>query len=193
MSPATDSSCVGEVDPIPSRPLLSRRIPSVRVVPPFRVENVRTEVVPDIEVRIEAILAVEVASPDPDSFINKSPAPIPSEAEELAVCEILKTSTTELLFVSAIAADNAKIPSRDVVAKSDEEIEPPERMPPAPTFKPFRTFKLFPISTFSHASNEPVWMFPVKSVEISNPPISTTVNTLKTQPTREPAIKGFGC
>src|SRR3989344_1718703 len=101
---------------MPRRPLLSRRMPSESDVPPFRVEKVRTDVVPDTEVRMDEIRAVEVASPEPDSFINNSPEPMPSEAVDEAMWEIVRTSTTEEELLSVIDAKREGIEESEGVA-----------------------------------------------------------------------------
>ena len=112
-----ESLANGVVVPMPRRPLLSRRMPSESDVPPFRVEKVRTDVVPDTEVRMEEIRAVDVASPEPDSFINNSPEPMPFEAEDEAICDTVRTSTTEEELLSVSEAERAGIEESDVVAK----------------------------------------------------------------------------
>ena len=112
-----ESLANGVVVPMPRRPLLSSRMPSESEVPPFLVENVSAEVVPDTEVRMDEIRAVEVASPEPDSFINNSPEPMPSEAEDEAICDTVRTSTTEEELLSVIEAEREGIEESDVVAK----------------------------------------------------------------------------
>ena len=53
----------------------------------------------------------------PDSFINNSPEPMPSEAEDEAICDTVRTSTTEEELLSVSEAERAGIEESDVVAK----------------------------------------------------------------------------
>ena len=106
--------------PTPRRPLLSRRMPSESDVPPFRVEKVRTDVVPDTEVRIEEMRAVEVASPEPDSFMKRRPEPMPSDAVDEAMWDTVRTSTTEEELLSVIEAEREGIEESEVVANVEK-------------------------------------------------------------------------
>jgi hypothetical protein len=150
-------------------------------VNPLSVENARDDVVaePPAAVNIALIRAISVVValvfPAAKRMLVDMPFAAGVEVDHVP-CETVRTSSFELVLPLNIEAERTGEVRLEDDVDIMNEAAPFEKRPPCPTFMPFRTYRLFPISALSQAVMLEDWRFPTSMVGISMPARSTMLN-----------------